>query len=156
MTKIVTIEAKPLLRDAYTPFGTVIDASRNPIFCGDGQYFVERLTLTRRTGPMRRINRHFDSTQLFIPVTQTPFLVVVAPPYLSAAAFDPTRIRAFIAQPDQAFTFAIGTWHIGPRSLDGRPMTFVNLQGQRSNEEHTVDIDLVELLDTAVEFRVPG
>jgi len=36
-----------------------------------------------------------------------------------------------------AFTFHVGTWHIGPRSLKGKPLEIVNLQGERSNEEHT-------------------
>jgi len=156
MSRVVTIRAEPLLRESYTPYGTVIDQSRNPIYCDDGQYFVERLTLHRLPTPMRHINRHFDSVQLFIPAVRTPFLVVVAPPWMSAANFDPTRIKAFVADGYQAFTYAIGTWHIGPRAIDGRPFSLINLQGERSNEVHTEDIDLAARHDTVVQFEVDG
>jgi ureidoglycolate lyase len=154
--RLVTLRAEPLTPEAYAPFGSVVDLGRAQLHCNDGQYFVELLTLQPRNGPIRRINRHFDCVQLFSPLGRKPMLVVVAPPWLAAERFDPQQVRAFVADGTQAFTFNIGTWHIGPRSLDGTPLTLVNVQGERSNEEHTEEIDLVELTGSVVEFELPG
>ena len=164
--RLVTVRAEPLTPEAYAPFGSVVDLGRTQLHCNDGQYFVELLTLPPRTGPVRRINRHFDCVQLFAPYRpgtrpkdgwgagRKPMLVVVAPPWLSAERFDPAQVRAFVADGTQAFTFNVGTWHIGPRALDGTPLTLVNVQGERSNEEHTEEIDLVELTGSVVEFEL--
>jgi len=159
--RLVTLKAEPLTPEAYAPFGSVVDLGRAQLHCNDGQYFVEMLTLQPLTEPVRRINRHFDCVQLFAPLPQAgtrpkPMLIVVAPPWLSAERFDPNQVRAFVADGTQAFTFNVGTWHIGPRALDGTPLTLVNVQGERSNEEHTEEIDLVELTGSAVEFELPA
>jgi ureidoglycolate lyase len=159
--RLVTLKAEPLTPEAYAPFGSVIEPGRTQLHCNDGQYVVELLTLQPRNGPVRQINRHFDCVQLFAPHPQAgtrkkPMLVVVAPPWLSAERFDPAQVRAFVADGSQAFTFNVGTWHIGPRSLDGTPLTLVNMQGERSNEEHTEEIDLAELTGAVVEFELPG
>ena len=157
--RTVKIKAEPLTPEAYAPFGSVIEPGRTQLHCNDGQYVVELLTLQPRNGPVRQINRHFDCVQLFAPYPQPgagprPMLVVVAPPWLSAERFDPTQVRAFVADGTQAFTFDVGTWHIGPRALDGTPLTLVNVQGERSNEEHTEEIDLVELTGSVVEIEL--
>lgn len=141
-----TVRAEPLTPEAYAPFGTIVDVGRTQLFCDDGEYFVEKLTLQPLNGPMRRMNRHFDSHQLFVPTQTEPMLIVVAPPYVGPSELTPDKVRAFVADGTQAFTFHVGTWHIGPRSLRGKPLTLINLQGERSNEEHTefADIDATE------------
>ena len=154
--RLVTLKAEPLTPEAYAPFGSVVDLGRAQLHCNDGQYFVELLTLQPLAGPVRRINRHFDCVQLFAPVGGKPMLIVVAPPWLSAEQLDPSQVRAFVGDGTQAFTFNIGTWHIGPRSLDGTPLTLVNVQGERSTEAHTEEIDLVELTGAAVELELPA
>ena len=98
---------------------------------------------------MRRMNRHFDCHQLFIPLGQEPMLIVVAPPYVGRQRAE-ARARARVhLRRDQAFTFHVGTWHIGPRSLKGKPLEIVNVQGERSNEEHTEFAEIA-----ATEFQV--
>ena len=144
-----TVKAEPLTPEAYAPFGEVVDIGRSQLYCNDGEYYVERLTLQPLDGPMQRMNRHFDCHQLFIPLGREPMLIVVAPPYVAAGDLRPEHVRAFTSDGSQAFTFHVGTWHIGPRSLRGKPLEIVNVQGERSNEEHTEFADVA-----ATEFDV--
>jgi ureidoglycolate lyase len=144
-----TVKAEPLTPEAYAPFGTIVEPGRTHLYCNDGEYFVERLTLQPLDGPMKRMNRHFDCHQLFIPLGHEPMLIVVAPPYVAADQLKPEHVKAFTSDGTQAFTFHVGTWHIGPRSLKGKPLEIVNLQGERSNEEHTEFAEIA-----ATEFQV--
>ncbi|MEM1373402.1 MAG: ureidoglycolate lyase [Pseudomonadota bacterium] len=121
------IEARPLTAEAFAQFGDVLDCSGsydmliNDGLCerhhdraaldfgpeiGDGRAGVSLFRAQPRTLPyeLRLIERHPEGSQCFIPMTQNPFLVIVAD--------NPgTRPLAFLTTPGQAINFHRGTWH---------------------------------------------
>lgn len=123
----LTIET--LTREAFAPFGDVIeasDAARHFTINGgnteryhdlmrididpEGQPIVSIFRGQPRSLPLavRMLERHPKGSQAFIPLNQRPYLVAVAragtPPALS-------DIRVFLARGDQGVNYAPGVWH---------------------------------------------
>jgi len=122
------VEIKPLTAEGFKPFGDVIEAGKTaPIGINYG--YTERFhdlanidatTDGGRAGvsifrsqplPMpiaiKIMERHPLSSQAFMPLSDQPYLVVVAP----AGDFDESAIEVFLAQPGQGVNYAAGTWH---------------------------------------------
>lgn len=120
------VSIEPLTAEAFQPFGDVLDISGAPDrminqgLCGryhdrarleflDGRAGVSLFNAEPRTLPYRleMVERHPDGSQTFIPMTQKPFLVIVAPD----TAQGPGLPRAFRTAPGQAINFLRNTWH---------------------------------------------
>lgn len=150
-SRVLKIKAEPLTAEAYAPFGQIVEPGRCQLHCSDGQYTARLMTLEPAPTRVKHINRHFDHVQLFVPLSQAPMLLVVAPAHVSGEAFDPDTVRAFTTDGTKAFTFSVGTWHIAPRGLaDGAQV--INVQGSRYME-HTELIDFEELTGSIVEIE---
>ena len=69
--------------------------------------------------PMRAtvLERHEFSSQSFVPLSVSRWLVVVAPPATGGGP-DAKRAQAFVAGPGQGITLHAGTWHHGLTVLD--------------------------------------
>ena len=121
MTRQIT--AASLTSDAFAPYGDVLDASGDFRLINDGwcQRHHDRARLD--FGPEGRagisifqarpralpysfdlIERHPDGSQAFLPMTQHPFLVIVA----DGPQATP---RAFLTAPGQGINLHRGTWH---------------------------------------------
>ncbi|UWQ18418.1 ureidoglycolate lyase [Jannaschia sp. M317] len=116
------IRAEPLTAAAFAPYGTVIacgtgEARRiNADMCTrwhdrcrpdvDGPASISLFDAIPRTLPYRLdlIERHPKGSQAFLPMTEHPFLVIVADAPDSAP-------RAFLTAPHQGIQFHRGTWH---------------------------------------------
>ncbi len=126
MSCILPLE--PLTREAFAPFGNVIDTTGIApveINYGATQRFhdLAEIDCTAQGGSvivslfrsspqvypftLRVMENHPLGTQTFMPLSGRPYLVVVAP----AGWFDPAAVRAFHARGDQGVNFARGTWH---------------------------------------------
>lgn len=122
----MTIFTEPLTRDAFAPFGDVLAAdSMDPktinqgkckrhhdladLNVTDGRAGVSIFNAEPRSLPYQLdlVERHPMGAQTFIPMTQNPFLIIVA----SDAGGTPTDIRAFISNGAQAINFHRNTWH---------------------------------------------
>ncbi len=120
------IKVIPLTADAFAPFGDVIDCAGAPDKlinqgkCGrfhdkarldfsDGHAGVSLFNAEPRSLPhdLDMMERHPDGSQCFVPMTEHPFLVVVAPDGNGL----PDTPRAFLTAPGQAVNFHRGTWH---------------------------------------------
>ncbi|HEY0303041.1 MAG TPA: ureidoglycolate lyase [Rhizomicrobium sp.] len=116
----------PLRPDDFRLFGEVIGAHGpcTTINYGATQKFADlaairaagdggtTVHLYRSTPPaypfaLRVMENHPLGSQLFMPLSGRPFLVVVAP----RGDFDPQALRAFVAAPDQGVNIAAGVWH---------------------------------------------
>ena len=131
-----TIKTEPLTRDAFAPFGQVIEtagAHHYPINAGNCERFHD-LARVELGGVHARpmisllhsrcfalplaltlVERHPLGSQAFYPLSQNPFLVVVAPDMSGT----PGTPRAFRTAPVQGINIAMNTWHgvltpIGP------------------------------------------
>ena len=122
----MTIRTEPLTKDAFTPYGDVLDASGSSpkiinqgkcerhhdlakLDVTDGRAGVSIFNAEPRSLPytLDLVERHPDGAQTFIPMSEHPFLIIVA----SDTNGTPTDIRAFISNGAQAINFHKNTWH---------------------------------------------
>lgn len=121
--------AEPLSREAFAPFGELIEAGeaaeRRIINQGnterfhdladidpgpDGRAIVSIFRGQPRELPfvMTMMEFHPLGSQAFMPLSGQPYLVAVAPAGEQVRAED---IRVFLARADQGVNYAAGTWH---------------------------------------------
>lgn len=125
----VALDVQPLTREAFAPFGEVIEASEAAhhftINAGnteryhdlaniepgpDGRVIVSIFRGQPRTLPftVTMMERHPLASQAFIPTSGKPYLVVVAPAGAAPTVHD---LRVFLARGDQGVNYATGVWH---------------------------------------------
>lgn len=116
----------PLTADAFAPFGDVLDATGDFRLINEGlcQRHHDRATLdfgpggragisifnaTPRALPydFTLVERHPEGSQAFVPLSQHPFLVIVAPDDNGT----PGSPRAFVTNGAQGINLHRGTWH---------------------------------------------
>ncbi|SKC74011.1 ureidoglycolate lyase [Burkholderia sp. YR290] len=123
-----TLAIEPLTREAFAPFGDVIElegAKQIPINLGTtiryhdlanvdvtdegGRTLVNLFRGQSRVLPFEitMMERHPLGSQAFIPLNDKPYLVVVAP----AGELDESKIRAFVTSGWQGVNYAKGVWH---------------------------------------------
>jgi ureidoglycolate lyase len=120
---------KPLTAAAFAPFGDVLQVSDDnkhfPINDGyteryhdlanidvadeNGRAIVSFFRSTPLALPIKikMMERHPLGSQAFMPLSQQPYLVVVAP----KGEFNQDKIQVFLAQPTQGVNYHKGTWH---------------------------------------------
>lgn len=132
------LRCEPLTREGFAPFGDVLSAG-----LGEGTSANQGTAVrfnwaaaleNRRNGArpnlaifrstpqslpfkVKLVERHPHSTQVFLPMVCSRYLVVVAP-NLPDGGPDLTRLRAFLAKPGQGINYAAGTWHHPMVALD--------------------------------------
>ncbi|MFN7002833.1 MAG: ureidoglycolate lyase [Roseinatronobacter sp.] len=125
MTRILTTE--PLTTTAFAPFGDVLEATGQPDklinqgLCGrfhdratldfgpDGRAGISIFDAQPRALPylLDMVERHPDGSQAFIPMQNTPFLVIVAQDLGGA----PDTPRAYLTNGAQGINFHRNIWH---------------------------------------------
>ena len=146
--------ARPLTREAFAPFGSVIDKRasdpRVPINAGRARRIPD-LAQAVATGPGGRVaiglveadprtcpltfdlvERHPFGSQAFIPLSPAPFLVVVC----EDRGGMPGVPQVFVTSPHQGVNYAANTWHGVLTPLDA-PQEFlvVDRAGEGTNLE---------------------
>jgi ureidoglycolate lyase len=132
-----TIRTEPLTAEAFAPFGDVLEVKGAPDrlinqdLCGryhdrarldfgtDGRAGISLFDAVPRALPytLDMVERHPEGSQAFLPMTEAPFLVIVAPD----ADGVPGTPRAFLTAPGQGVNYHRGTWHgvLTPLSAPG-------------------------------------
>lgn len=124
MTREIRIQ--PITQDGFAPFGDLIDCAGDPDKiinqgqCGryhdrarldfsDGSAGISLFNANPRTLPLtlEMVERHPEGSQAFVPMSHTPFLVIVAPDEQGT----PGMPLAFVTEPGQAVNYHRGTWH---------------------------------------------
>ncbi len=143
------IEAQPLTREAFAPYGDVIDAASHrdrfeindgyttrvhdlfrPEVLGEGARVLVNFFLGRpRPLEAAMLERHPLGSQAFIPIDPHDWWVVVA------SGPDAAAVRVFRARGTQGVNYRAGTWH-HPLLVD-RPQRFLVIDrgGEGSNLE---------------------
>lgn len=137
MMMTITLLPEPLTSETFAPFGEVIEASdaaqHFTINAGnteryhdlakidpgtDGRVIVSIFRGKPRTLPfaVEMMERHPLGSQAFIPMSDSPYLVVVAP---AGEAPQAENLRVFLARGDQGINYARGVWHHPLLALDG-------------------------------------
>lgn len=134
-----TLVAQPITPAAFAPFGQAFSASSLGGGVSANQGSAVRFDhcaklLTTRPGAMpnlvvfrsearqlpfdvQLLERHPCSTQVFIPMVISRYLVCVAPT-LPDGGFAIDQLQAFICGPGEAIAYAPGTWHHPMVALD--------------------------------------
>lgn len=123
------LKVMPLTRQAFTPYGDVIEASdaahHFPINGGSTVRYHDlakldpgpagRASLSIFRGQPRilpfkveMMERHPLASQAFVPLSGTPYLIVVA---RTGEAPCGASLRAFLARGDQGVNYSPGVWH---------------------------------------------
>ena len=124
MSRVIAVE--PLTRDAFAPFGDVLDAAGPPDkminqgLCGryndlarldfeDGRAGISVFKAEPRDLPYKldMVERHPKGSQAFLPMSHEPFLVIVAPDEDGK----PGRPVAFLTKAGQGVNYHKGIWH---------------------------------------------
>src|SRR5262249_30280869 len=152
-----------LRAEAFAPFGDVLEAPPEP-----GRHFFGEGLASRRPGaspslavacvpPLTsqpliatRMERHEFSSQSFLALEVSRWLVIVAPKAGDGRP-DITRARAFLAGPGQGVTYRVDTWH-HPLTVLDRPARFAVLIWL---EHSTTDEEFVTL-DRPFTVKVPA
>ncbi len=153
-----TLTPRPLTREAFAPFGDVLDTNwrdHYPINGGRCERYHD-LATAEATGSDARVilsifrgtpysfplelkmmERHPFGSQAFMPLSPSPFLVVVA----HDAAGKPAEPHAFVTAPGQGVNYPRNLWHAVLTPI-GEPQDFlvVDRAGVEKNlEEHHLD-----------------
>jgi len=150
----------PLTRAAFAPFGDVLDCAGAPDkminagMCGrfhdramldfgpDGRAGISIFRAEARSLPYTcdLLERHPDGSQAFIPMSEHPFLVIVA-----EDAGGPVRPRAFLTAPGQGINFHRNTWHgvLTPLHAPGIFAVVDRIGSSANLEEHSLSDPLV-------------
>ncbi|MBP0591840.1 ureidoglycolate lyase [Paraburkholderia sp. LEh10] len=123
-----TLRIERLTREAFAPFGDVIElegARHYPINGGTteryhdlakvdvstqgGRPLINVFRAQPRSWPIdiAMMERHPLGSQAFVPLSDAPYLIVVAP----AGELDPSKLRAFSTRGWQGVNYAKGVWH---------------------------------------------
>jgi len=152
--------AQPLTKEAFAPFGEVIDSRTSdhfPINAGRTQRHhdlarVETLGDNARTLisifvsqpidlplTLSFLERHPLGSQAFMPLHEERFVVVVAP---AGERVDPDQVRAFVTDGRQGVNYHAGTWHAIQSVLEREgEFLVVDRGGDGDNcEEHPLDV----------------
>ncbi len=150
------IKAVPLTAEAFAPFGDVLEVNGAPSkvinqgLCGryhdlarldfsDGRAGISIFDAEARDLPLKLdlVERHPDGSQAFLPMTEHPFLVIVA----RDAGGIPSEPKAFLALSGQGVNYHRNTWHgvLTPLHAPGR-FAVVDRIGEGANlEEYWFD-----------------
>ena len=116
----------PLTAEAFASYGDVIEVAGKPdkiinqglcarhhdlarLDFGNGRAGISLFDAKARTFPyvVDMVERHPLGSQAFVPVSQVPFLVIVAEDDAGA----PVRLKAFVTGPGQSINLHRGVWH---------------------------------------------
>ena len=130
VTHVHHLSVEPLTQEAFAAFGEVIEAGESVRHFAINSGFAERyhdlaridvaqqgghplISIFRakpRVFPMavETMERHPLGSQTFIPMSQQPFLVLVA---TGSAPPQAEQLRCFLTQPGQGVNYRAGVWH---------------------------------------------
>lgn len=121
-----TIKIRPLTQQEFAPFGDVLDCAGEPdkvinqglcgrhhdraqIDVGDARVGISMFNAEVRSLPykLEMMERHPEGSQAFLPISEHPFLVIVAPDNDGK----PGTPQAFLTEPGQGINYHKNTWH---------------------------------------------
>ena len=136
---VIRLAVEPLTEATFRPFGQVIgEGTAAPDFRGEqgtlgwsvdwrgGRAKIAYLRTPYQGLGFRKLERHLDLTQAFIPMGGSPAIVAVAAPTDPGnreAVPPPTTVRAFRLDGSVGYALHKGTWHSLDRYAIGPPDT---------------------------------
>jgi ureidoglycolate hydrolase len=148
------LRIQPLTAEAFKPFGKLFDAKQRPptrrTLVYDKSFHVAGTTTIGVIWQpfagltFTRLERHFNVTQAFVPMSGSLSVVAVAAPTDlddPSAIPRPDHVRAFLIDGTVGFRYHVGTWHSLDRYVlhpPGATFVIVNVE---PNPTQIVDYD---------------
>jgi len=123
-SKVCRLKIEPLTPEAFAPFGVLLDARERPADRWKLTYDEDFSVVGRaKVGVIwepfagltfTRLERHFNVTQAFVPMSGSLSVVAVAAPTdpgNADAIPKPKQVRAFLIDGSMGFRYHVGTWH---------------------------------------------
>jgi ureidoglycolate lyase len=160
------LNAEPLTADAFAAFGSVFSAPAAPgrsapvaELLSDRAHATPTLTVSLEDPPplpviIRCLEQHPFSTQTFIPLDLSRYLLVVAPT-LHSGHPSLAEARAFVGGATQGVSYVTGLWHAAFMVLDRRG-SYAALIWRDGTAADEVFIDLPPTLTIAGLGRPPA
>lgn len=156
-----SLPAGPLDRDAFAPFGSVIEPSGPSRRVNEGRGLRTEVpaSLVHSTGAvspslavydigpshwpvaLRMVERHPLTAQMFVSLDGGAFLVAVAP-LAADGGPDMDRARAFVARAGSGIVYAPGVWHLPLVAME-RPGRFLMMMWETGTERDCEERALV-------------
>jgi ureidoglycolate lyase len=165
--------AAPLTAAAFAPYGEVIalggrsdainqgkgrrypDLARMDL-SPDGRVAVSLMSCVPEATPvaLRLMERHPNGNQVFMPLNNQRYIVVVAP---AGGAPTPESLRAFLCDGEQGINYHRGVWHHPMIALD-KPCAFFEVHWagiDRNCDEHDIAVPMAVWLPATEPESVP-
>ncbi|MAZ04197.1 MAG: ureidoglycolate lyase [Sneathiella sp.] len=159
----MSLKIEPLTREAFAPFGDVIETDGAEHFNinngstirfhdlakietdEDGRVLVNIFRATPLEYPLtiQMVERHPKGSQAFVPLNNRPYLILVAPKGETA---QPSELQAFRASGQQGVNYHAGTWHHPVLALEAVSDFLVidrGGEGKNCDEIYFTDPDLI-------------
>jgi ureidoglycolate lyase len=112
--KVVRIKPRPMTREAFEPFGILIDTrGAVEIDLGETRTSMTGTTSEWRPYKFEFMARHQRTMQVFSPLVGSQSIVAVAPPSLASVP-NVELVEAFLVDGRLPYAFHKGTWHTPP------------------------------------------
>ena len=163
--KTLSLKAEPLTKEAFAPYGDVIetegarhfgmnddgmerfyDLANVDVDHAEGGKVVISMTVCNKIDSMPYemycIERHPRGSQAFIPMTDSPLIVAVAEP---SEKVDITKIKAFVSNGKQGINYNKNVWHMPTICLDKDQRFIIIDRGGKGD-----NCDLVDLSESKI------
>lgn len=144
-----------LTQEAFVPFGQVFTAPEAPgrvdMVLDNRRAHAQPTMILVNVPPSdlpltaSLMERHLHSSQAFVPMDVSRYLVIVAP-HKPDGGPDIARVQAFIAASYQGVNYNPNTWHHGVTVLD-RPGRFAVFMWNDGSDQDTEFLDVRETFD---------
>jgi ureidoglycolate lyase len=143
--KVVHLRVQPMTREAFAPFGVLIDSRGSvEIDLGEGTPSLTGATSERRPFRFDFMARHNKTMQVFSPLVSSQFVIAVAPPNEGDAP-DVERVVAFLVDGRLPYAYHRGTWHTPPFPLhEWASYLVVDRAGTLDDDWELVDLKVTQ------------
>jgi ureidoglycolate hydrolase len=165
---MVSLEAQPIARDAWAPFGWLPRADNDPDDGRDTLHYewgdAHLNVIAHLPGEVEHtaeglvcagVYRHVTHTQALMAMNCDAVLVVAPAGHDFSDGRGVAAVRAFHVVPQQVFVLGQGTWHWGPFPLGTQPVELLNVQGRRYAEDNEY-ADFAALTGAVIEVVRPA
>ena len=162
MERIITIQPETLTKESFLPYGEVIEAQGDfklinqgngkkwnnlvqfDMFHDNGNVNLGILKTRYLDLQFDKMERHFYTSQIFIPIGGGKSIVTVAP--LSEKYPDPNKVKAFIMEDNQGVSFYRKVWHHSLFPLNNEQEYILIMRGG----DFLPDVELVNFPDDVI------
>src|SRR5919202_1362196 len=150
---VVRLKVQPMTREAFAPFGVLIDSRGSvEIDLGRGAPSMTGTTAERRPLRFDFMARHKRTMQVFSPLASSRAVIAVAPPN-GLDAPDVERVVAFLVAGRLPYAYHKGTWHTPPFPV-GEWASFLVVDRSGTLDDDYELVDLRVARDTSFEIEM--